>query len=547
MENNENSSVSSNYTEEDELFDYIANQDENKVNNFLKRKKYQIYDFRHKDGKNSTLLHTSVYKKNFNIVKSLIDYCKLNFPDKLVQFVNAENTKGICPIHYASFGGNIDIIKLLVESGADITKKTEKKLNIFHYCAQGNMPNSLMFFYLKFQENKTEKKKIKYKLIFEKDGAGSTVLHWAVYSVAEDFLLYLINLDIFEDEQDKLNFINTQDNNGFTALHLCVTSKSSRIALKLLQNGASTNLRDFNKRTALDFAVSKDQDEIKEYLADSKKCQLCRLKAPLRKIKKSNKNIVAIFIFQIFSVIILFFSTFPIIFYQYKGNGYIKSIYYIFISLFILFFVFYTLLLMIDPGVKRKRTLEDLKNSLRKNVDLTKCCYKCFILKTKTSKHCIVCDCCYEKFDHHCFWINKCVAKNNFVLFIIFLFLTSIYLSVGFIIVILGLINIGLLNEDDFDVENFCKVHLWLRYFKSNEICETLYDDEFVIHLVFNIILTLINIIFLIPECFLLFLHINVIMKKCKKNKIDKKDKFRISESTLINDNDNSFHIFRNN
>ena len=39
MENNENSSVSSNYSEEDELFDYIANQDENKVNNFLKRKK----------------------------------------------------------------------------------------------------------------------------------------------------------------------------------------------------------------------------------------------------------------------------------------------------------------------------------------------------------------------------------------------------------------------------------------------------------------------------------------------------------------------------
>ena len=44
MENNENSSVSSNYSEEDELFDYIANQDENKVNNFLKRKniKYMI-------------------------------------------------------------------------------------------------------------------------------------------------------------------------------------------------------------------------------------------------------------------------------------------------------------------------------------------------------------------------------------------------------------------------------------------------------------------------------------------------------------------------
>ena len=127
MEIKDNSSVSSNYTEEEELFDYILNQDENKVNNFLKRKKYQIYDFKHNDGKNSSLLHISVYKKNFNIIKTLIDYCKINFPDKLNQFINAENIKGICPIHYASFGGNIDIIKLLVDNGADITKKTEKK------------------------------------------------------------------------------------------------------------------------------------------------------------------------------------------------------------------------------------------------------------------------------------------------------------------------------------------------------------------------------------------------------------------------------------
>ena len=31
------------------------------------------------------------------------------------------------------------------------------------------------------------------------------------------------------------------------------------------------------------------------------------------------------------------------------------------------------------------------------------------------------------------------------------------------------------------------------------------------------------------------------------KATFNKKDKFRISESTLINDNDSSFHIFRSN
>ena len=201
---------SSKFSEEDELFEYIINQQENNINNFLSKKKYPIYEFRNRDGKNSTVLHISVYKKNYNIVKILIDYIKENYPDKLIQFINTKNEKGIYPIHYASFGGNIDIIKLLIENGADITKKTEKNLTIIHYCAQGNMPNSLIFFYLKFKKENDNllMKKEKYKLIFDEDGAGSTILHWAVYSLAEDFLLYLINLDIFDTDQDKIDFIN---------------------------------------------------------------------------------------------------------------------------------------------------------------------------------------------------------------------------------------------------------------------------------------------------------------------------------------------------
>ena len=439
MENKDNSSTSSNYTEEDELFEYISNQDENNVDNFLGRKKYPIYDFRTKDGKGSTVLHISVYKKNFNIVKKLIDYCKIYFPDKVNKFINEENTKGICPIHYASFRGNIDIIKLLIENGADITKKTQKNLNIIHYCAQGNMPNSLMYFYLKFRENKVTKKKIKYKLILEKDLADSTILHWAVYSVAEDFLLYLINLNIFDSEQEKLNFINMQDKNGFTALHLCIISKSSRIALKLLQNGADTSLRDNNQRTPLDLAILKGQDEIRDLLRESEKCQLCRLKVPLRHIKKSYKNVIFIFVFQIISLLILIFSTLPVIFYEYDNNQYINILFYVFLFFLILFLVFYFLLLIIDPGIKRCRSLEELQSLLKNKVDLTKYCYKCFVLRTKTSKHCIICNCCYDNFDHHCYWINKCVAKNNFALSIIFLFITTFYLLISFILIIFGL------------------------------------------------------------------------------------------------------------
>ena len=541
MENIGNINISSKYTdEEEELFDYIASQDENSINNFLSRKKYEIYNFRSKDGKNSNVLHISVYKKNFNIVKLLVDYCKLNFPEKLIQFVNEENSKGISPIHYASFEGNVDIIKLLIENGADITKKTQKKLNIFHYCAQGNMPNSLMYFYLKFRENKTEKNKVRYKLIFEKDGAGSSILHWAVYSIAEDFLLYLINLDIFDSENEKLNFINMQDANGFTALHLCITSKSSRIALKLLQNGADSSLKDANGRTPLDFAINKGEDNIKDILEESKKCQLFRLKVPLKQIKRNYKNVISIFIFQFISLLILFISTLPIVFYKYEYNEYINILFYIFLFLLATFFLLYFLLLIIDPGIKKRRTLEELQNLLKNKVDLTKYCYKCFVLKTRTSKHCIICDCCYDNFDHHCYWINKCVAKNNFVLFIIFLFATALYLIICFILVILGLINITILSSDNFDSEQFCEKHYIFKSFKSDELCKILYTNNFVLHLAINILLTLIILIFLIPECFLLILHINIVFSNYKAEKINKKASIRISTSPLLNENEES-------
>ena len=547
MENKDNSSTSSNYTEEDELFEYISNQDENNVDNFLGRKKYPIYDFRTKDGKGSTVLHISVYKKNFNIVKKLIDYCKIYFPDKVNKFINEENTKGICPIHYASFRGNIDIIKLLIENGADITKKTQKNLNIIHYCAQGNMPNSLMYFYLKFRENKVTKKKIKYKLILEKDLADSTILHWAVYSVAEDFLLYLINLNIFDSEQEKLNFINMQDKNGFTALHLCIISKSSRIALKLLQNGADTSLRDNNQRTPLDLAILKGQDEIRDLLRESEKCQLCRLKVPLRHIKKSYKNVIFIFVFQIISLLILIFSTLPVIFYEYDNNQYINILFYVFLFFLILFLVFYFLLLIIDPGIKRCRSLEELQSLLKNKVDLTKYCYKCFVLRTKTSKHCIICNCCYDNFDHHCYWINKCVAKNNFALFIIFLFITTFYLLISFILIIFGLINIKIFNSDDFDSENFCEKHFLFKTLNSYKPCDIIYNDKFILHLILNIILTLIVLLFLIPQCFLLFLHINVIFSNYREEKINNKNNIRISETPLIDENEESFYNSMNN
>ena len=494
--------------EKDEFFDCILNLEEEKLRNMLSQKNIPVWEFKDKDNHNSSALNISVFKKSLKITKLLIDYCKEKKPENLKDFIDMPNDQGIAPIHYASFRGEVPIIKLLIENGADITKTTKRELNVIHYCAQGNKPNSLIYFYLKMRENIDDNNP--YKLITDKDIGGSTSLHWAVYSLAEDLLLYLINLDIFDTIKDKDRFINELDNGGYSALHLSVSSKSSRVAIRLLQNGANPLLKDKKGNTPLDLATKKKQYEMINILKTSQGCQICNVKAPLKKVRKSPGNIICIFVFQFIANIILFGSIIPIFLYKYQNFGYLLVFVYI-ISLF-LFFLVYFILLIMDPGVKRKRTVDDLKGLINRNVDLSKYCYKCFVRKTRNSKHCIICDCCYEKFDHHCYWINKCVAKRNFCLFILFLFETALYLMVMLILCILSIIKINFLKEDKFKVDDFCNKFNYLNWEFFQDKCELWFTGKtkFIIHIIINILLILIILIFFIPELLLLILHIHV-------------------------------------
>ena len=482
----------------EEFFDYIDICDEVKIKENLKGKK--IWEFVSKEEENSTVLHLSVFKKLYNISELFIEYCKKYNKSGLNKFINQENDHGITALHYASFRGNVKIIRLLIENGANIYTKTKRGLNVIHYSAQGNKPSSLMFFYLIFKE------KNNYSLITDNDSGGSTPLHWAAFSNAEDTLLYLINLDCFKTQEEKLNYINKPDFQGYTPLHLSVNSKSKRTVMKLLQNGASSDLKDKKGKTPLDLAKSQNQKEIAEIIKNNQACQICTVKAPVKQIKKSIKNIIIVFVVQIITTTILYISIISIAFNTGQKNPDVKySIFFtIYIVLLLLFFILYSTLLIKDPGEIKSQPIDILPTLLQNNINLSKYCYKCFIKKRKYSQHCIICDKCFSNFDHHCYWINKCVAENNYNIFLLFLLETFFYLAFVLFISILALIH--LVNSTDIG-SYYNKFYFNLGVF--NLIITNLVEQKSLLYIL-NIALILIDSFFLIPETLLLILHFNV-------------------------------------
>ena len=70
---------------------------------------------------------------------------------------------------------------MLIEEHADKLVKNAHGLNCLHVAAQGDQPGSLYFFH-----------KIKGLDIKDKDNRGSTPLHWAIFSMSELAMVYIL-------------------------------------------------------------------------------------------------------------------------------------------------------------------------------------------------------------------------------------------------------------------------------------------------------------------------------------------------------------------
>ena len=394
-------------------FQAVQNKDENKIIEYINNPDYKVWQI--KDENEQTILHKSCFLDYSEISTTIIKELKkrLGSLTLLANFINEKTGEGLTALHFTAYKGNIELSKFLIENGASVTAVTDLGKNVIHLSAEGNQPSAMIYFLYKEKFD-----------VYTGDDNGSSALHWACYSGAEESVNFLIGLNAFLDVQDK---------EKLTPLHLATFYNREKIVIKLLQNGADKNLKNSRGELPIDIARKKNFNNLVEILRDKDYNPLCTLEPPLEYINPSDLYkkfiIIMIVIPEIFIIIMIL--------------PYLEQLSYIIFNnvLFLIEILLIIILIIKDPGYTKMDLIDDiyaidndnngndnpLFKLIEKNIDIKHYCPKCYIPDSYNCKHCIICDKCVEEFSHHCFWLNKCIGKRNKIFYLFFILFSLVF------------------------------------------------------------------------------------------------------------------------
>ena len=200
--------------------------------------------------KNSLLLIITLLFYSCTDNKKIFEYIKdgkIQGVEKCInenhQILNSKSSLGDTPLILAVKKGNIQIIKLLLNKGANPNEKDDENNWTPLYWAINNIYINNNYEIVEILIKKKSSLKIK-------DKFGYTPLHWAAKKNEFRICKLLIN-------QRKIN-INSKTKTGFTPLMLSVVDddeEAVKITSLLIANGAEVDLQDDKGRTALIYAV----------------------------------------------------------------------------------------------------------------------------------------------------------------------------------------------------------------------------------------------------------------------------------------------------
>ena len=171
---------------------------------------------------NSNLLHRSSRYGKLDIVRFCVEEKGLN--------VDIRDGNGDTALHKAVREGHLQVIQVLVSSGADVDMKNKFGNTALHWAAHEGHLQVVQHLLSSGAD------------VNVKDNDGYTALHWAARKG---------NLQVLQHLLSSGADVNVKDNDGYTALHWAAREGHLQVVQHLLSSGADVNVKNNRGSTAL--------------------------------------------------------------------------------------------------------------------------------------------------------------------------------------------------------------------------------------------------------------------------------------------------------
>jgi hypothetical protein len=337
---------------------------------------------------------------------------------------------GICiqsnPVEHISFYKQVfELIENTENTKIIYQIMKHRKENILLLCAKEEKLFLLLFLYEKIKKYYPSSNPLNIE-----NKLGLTPLHFSCYYLSREITDVLLTLDCE---------VNPIDKNGNIPLHFAVKGGDLSIAKKILLYGGDRDKLNNKNLTPIDYSNKYGNYAMKNLFTNNPLYKVEKIKD-----KKQNNLFCLFFVVCFFLKIIIY------------GNIWKYYILDIFCFLFFIYFMAKKKDYYLNPNIKlpsKDINYEQLFTQCNYDKNkIKRICPKCKLIKSLSMIHCMVCDTCVSDFDHHCFWINRCINDNiyaQFIIFLVFLLIDLIINFVCFLFVIKNLLKEKQENKDN--------------------------------------------------------------------------------------------------